>query len=120
MTVNAFFEAYERTIKGLPSLLSRWETIPEELRDHYCDEIVYILTARLALVTRCANWGVQGRQLRTRIAAADVHLRRISLLLAQKTQIDIDEFLATPHTSVARPISDTVSAEKADSLPLAA
>lgn len=43
MRLDTYLRDFERSVANLPGILERWETVPDDLRDHYSEELLLFL-----------------------------------------------------------------------------
>lgn len=46
ISLDQYLDGFERTARELPDLLARWESLDEDLRDEYSDQLVWLLEAK--------------------------------------------------------------------------
>src|SRR2546425_1248268 len=59
MKLTAYIDSLQRAARNLPALLARWSSIPEEMQDHYSDEVAWLVAERedaLGAARRQGRW----------------------------------------------------------------
>lgn len=101
MTVAGFFGRYGRTLAALPSVLARWESLPDPMREHFADELTYTLAARASLAARCASLGTAGAQYAARIVVFDRMLRIWGAHIERTIGLRLDDLFVGTGASIA-------------------
>lgn len=55
MTIDQYLGGFERTARELPALLSDWETLDNELRGEYAEQLLWMLSKREDVQVRASR-----------------------------------------------------------------
>jgi hypothetical protein len=116
LTVQQYLSGLERSVRNLPGVLTRWERIEEDLREHYLDELGWMADVFHDVVGRAL--AEQRWDLIPRLSHAGFHLHSMRPMIEKRTGLSIsvrcDVFATTSFRSA--PAANDVPAGPPDAL----
>lgn len=89
LTTDQFIRGLERSVSELPSVLNEWESLDQELRTEYADQLDWMLRTRQFASDRAASEG-RGIEIAQRVAAVNAALFAVRAAIADTMGLSVE------------------------------